>query len=261
MAGFRFTKKQVSQFHQDGYVIAPGLFDTKLMDLLLKIARNDPEFVGKAHVMPDAAGNASRIAITMKMSNDVYTAFVHSEKIVNPMEQVLGGEVYHLHHKMMLKEPKIGGAWEWHQDYGYWYNDGYLLPDLASCMIAVDRAYKGNGCLQVLRGSSRMGRIEHGRFGGQVGANPERVAEIAKKQELVYVEMNPGDALFFHCNTLHRSDPNTSNDPRWSLICCYNAAHNPPFRPSHAPYEKLEKWKDTQIKAVAKEQLATLVPA
>jgi hypothetical protein len=35
------------------------------------------------------------------------------------MERLLDGEVYHYHHKMILKEPKIGGAWEWHQDYGY----------------------------------------------------------------------------------------------------------------------------------------------
>ena len=75
-------------------------------------------------------------------------------------------------------------------------------------MIAVDRASKANGCLQVLRGSHRIGRIEHGRFGGQNGADPERVQVAMKRLELVYCEMEPGTALFFHANLLHCSGPN-----------------------------------------------------
>ena len=28
------------------------------------------------------------------------------------------GELYHYHGKVLLKEPEIGGKFEWHQDYG-----------------------------------------------------------------------------------------------------------------------------------------------
>ena len=36
---------------------------------------------------------------------------------------------------------------------------------------------------------------------------------------------------------------------RWNLICCYNAARNDPFFPSHHPqYTALEKVPDTAIK-------------
>lgn len=67
--------------------------------------------------------------------------------------------------------------------------------------------------------------------------------------ELVYCVMEPGDALFFHCNTLHRSAQNKSPEPRWSLICCYNAARNNPYKESHHPrYEKLEKVSDAALK-------------
>ena len=60
--------------------------------------------------------------------------------------------------------------------------------------------------------------------------------------------MNPGDALFFHSNTLHASDSNESEDPRWAMICCYNAASNDPYKDSHHPrYTKLEKVEDDQI--------------
>jgi uncharacterized protein involved in type VI secretion and phage assembly len=55
--------------------------------------------------------------------------------------------------------------------------------------------------------------------------------------------------LLFHCNTLHRSDQNRSPDRRWTLICCYNAARNDPYREHHHPrYTKLEKVDDGALK-------------
>ena len=173
------------------------------------------------------------------------------------MERLLGGEVYHYHHKMNMKEPYVGGAWEWHQDYGYWYNNGCLYPYMASCMIAVDRATRENGCLQVLKGSHLMGRIDHGKIGDQTGADMERVNAAMERMELVYCEMEPGDALFFHSNLLHRSDQNNSPDPRWVFICCYNARPQRPLQgPSgHPSYSYLEKWPDSRIKEIGRRQL------
>ena len=62
-----------------------------------------------------------------------------------------------------------------------------------------------------------MGRLTHVKIGDQTGADPERVAAAAERLELVYVEMEPGDALFFHPNMLHRSDQNRSPNDRWAL--------------------------------------------
>ena len=61
--------------------------------------------------------------------------------------------------EMIMKEARVGGAWTWHQDYGYWYGNAVLYPDLVSVFIAVDRATRENGCLQVLEGSHRCGRV------------------------------------------------------------------------------------------------------
>lgn len=48
----------------------------------------------------------------------------------------------------MMKEPKVGGAWEWHQDFGYWYEDGLLHAggSVTAC-IAIDNHTEANGCL------------------------------------------------------------------------------------------------------------------
>jgi hypothetical protein len=96
-----------------------------------------------------------------------------------------------------------------------------------------------------------MGRVEHGRFGEQTGADPERVEAAIKRYEMVYFEAEPGDVLFFHANTLHASAANTSPNPRWSLICCYNTKSNDPYKKSHHPnYTPLAKVNDDMIKRV-----------
>ena len=52
--------------------------------------------------------------------------------------------------------------------------------------------------------------------------------------------MEPGDALFFHCNVLHRSDQNKSDRRRWAFLVAYNRASNDPvIKHSHPNYTKL----------------------
>ena len=252
------TAEQIEQFNRDGYLMVESLFDAEEMSLLLSVARADQQLAQQAYDRLDSSDGRSKLWITDSLGEDIYSAFVRCRRVVEPVEQLLGGEVYHYHHKMMLKEPFVGGAWEWHQDYGYWYENGCLFPEMASCLIAVDRATTENGCLEVIKGSHRMGRIELGKAGEQKGADVERVNEALKHLDLVYCEMQPGSALFFHCNLLHRSDPNESPNPRWSLICCYNAAHNPCRAvPNHPAYTYLEKWPDSKIKALGRRQLET----
>lgn len=48
---------------------------------------------------------------------------------------------------------KAGGTWEWHQDYGYWYGNGCLWPNMVAVIVAIDPNTRENGCLQLLKGS------------------------------------------------------------------------------------------------------------
>ena len=252
----KLTEDQLQQFNRDGYLMKRDLFDAEEMELLIRIAKNDQRLEHEALERRDADAGTSKLWLTDALEDDIYSAFVRCLRIVEPLEQLLGGEVYHYHHKMMLKEPFVGGSWEWHQDYGYWYSNNCLFPLMASCLIAVDRATKENGCLQVIKGSHLMGRIDHNKTGDQTGADIDRVNEALKHLELVYCEMEPGTALFFHSNLLHRSDANRSPNPRWSLICCYNAARNPcKGRQNHPEYSYLEKWPDDRIKEIGKRQI------
>jgi ectoine hydroxylase len=233
---------EVQQFLQDGYVLIPDLLVPEEVKILVEAAHADEKMLDSAFELADNDGGKVRLSGWNYAGDDTLGLIARLPRIVDRMEAFLDDEVYHYHSKMILKQPRVGGAWEWHQDYGYWYQNGCLFPDMASCLIAVDAATRANGCLEVLKGSHRMGRIEHGRFAGQTGADPERVKVARERLEHVYCEMAPGTALFFHSNLLHASAQNVSPMPRWALICCYNARTNTPYKSSHHPsYTKLDK--------------------
>lgn len=241
---------------RDGYLIVRGLFDAEETALLRGAIETDPVLRASLYERKDAQGNATRIALWNEPGDSVYGLAARSRRVVDRMEGLIGAEVYHYHSKLTAKEPFDGGAWEWHQDYGYWYHNGCLYPDMGSVMVALDRSNRDNGCLQVLRGSHRVGRVNHSTgaaagAGDQVGADMQRVAWMLEHQERVYVELEPGDGLFFHANVMHRSDQNRSPNRRWTVLFCFNATHNAPFDAQgvQAPYSPLEKVPDAAVKA------------
>jgi hypothetical protein len=248
MANGPLSGDQVRAYRTDGYVLARGFFDAVEIDLLGRAAREDRALDAHSFSRSDGEGGQVRLSLWNHPGDSIYGMFARCESIVNSAELILEGEVYHYHSKMIMKDAKVGGAWTWHQDYGYWYRNGVLYPLLTSVFIAVDPATRENGCLQVIRGSHELGRIDHALTGDQAGADKARVEEILRRLPLVHVEMEPGDALFFHANLLHRSDRNESRNPRWSMICCYNAARNDPYKDSHHPrYTPLAKAPDAAI--------------
>ncbi len=251
---------QVREYLDSGSTLVRGFYSPSEIALLARAAKEDSELDKRSFGRADGEGGVVRLSLWNHPGDGIYGMFARCEKMVRSAEQLLGGEVYHYHSKMILKDAKVGGAWAWHQDYGYWYGNGVLQPLLTSAFIAVDPCTRANGCLQVLRNSHHCGRINHVLMGDQAGADRERVDELLKRPEqypLVYVEMEPGDALFFHANTLHRSDRNASDNPRWSMICCFNAARNDPYKESHHPrYTPLSVVPDAAILEVGAKRFA-----
>lgn len=225
----KLTDEQMAQYHKDGYILVKGFCSKQETDKLYKVALEDEAMSKNAMDLNDQSGMKTKLSLWFKPGNDVFGYLTRSEKMVNAVGQLLDGEapVCHFHSKLMQKEPKVGGAWEWHQDYGYWYKNQFMFPDqLISVMVALTEANKQNGCLQVIKGSHKLGRVNHGFAGEQVGADMVMVENALKTMELVYCEIEPGDALFFHSNLLHRSAANLSDKPRWSIISCFNSQSN-----------------------------------
>lgn len=245
----RVSVAEAERFREDGMLLKRGYFDAEEIALLRRAIGKDDSLQANMVEIPDPEWVKTELVVWNHPGDDLFGAVARCARIVEAMESMLGGEVYHYHSKLIAKQPRTGGGFRWHQDFGYWYENGILFPDLASVMIAVDRMTVENGCLQVLKGSHRLGRVTHIDVGGQKSADPERVEEARKVLEHVHCELEPGDCLFTHCNTLHASAPNESDTPRTALLCCYNAARNNPFRAHHhASYTPIEMLPDEAVK-------------
>ncbi|MEM6842320.1 MAG: phytanoyl-CoA dioxygenase family protein [Bacteroidota bacterium] len=252
-----FTRQHLADFERDGYVIIKEFFSPEEADLIYQTSTEDEVINEKSFDFNDSSGLRTKLALWYTPQDDIYGLYSRSARMVEAAEMILDGTVGHYHSKLMQKEPKKGGAWEWHQDYGYWYNNGFLYPDMVSIMLALTEANRENGCMQVLKGTHRMDRVEHNITGEQVGAHMEKVEEAIKRHELVYVELQPGDALFFHCNLLHRSNANLSDYSRWSLISVYNRITNKPYKDEPAScYTSIEKVADDSLLKAGKKGIA-----
>lgn len=229
-----------NNFSNDGYIIKKNLFSEDEINKLKKFIDSSSDKKNDARETRSSTGKLS-ITLWDHPSDDLFGKFSTNERIVKPMEEYLGDEVYHYHSKIIWKKPGDGG-FDWHQDYGYWYHNACLYPDMGSCFIMLDRATKENGCLKVLKGSHKVGRIGHGVSDTpEQTADMERIAELEKRHESVYITAEPGDVLFFHANLLHSSDENKSSDSRRTLIVCFNTKSNNPYKDSgHASYSPMK---------------------
>jgi ectoine hydroxylase-related dioxygenase (phytanoyl-CoA dioxygenase family) len=104
-----------------------------------------------------------------------------------------------------------GAGYSPHQDApAYRFVDTHV-----SCMVAVDDAVIGNGCLEVVSAC-------HQELLPTDDAGCIR-ADIAEALAWVPVEVRAGETLWFHSRTPHRSAPNLGPTPRRALYPTYNA--------------------------------------
>ena len=252
------TVEDKARFWDDGFFIKRRFFDDEEVGFVHRALVEDAtlrdnvidrqEAFGARETEWDASDGIVQI-MWCRAGEDLFGAISRGARLAEGAERLLGGEVYNYHHAINMKPSGGGGSFRWHQDFGYWYEDGILFPDMLNAITAIDLVRRDNGCIQHLRGSHRLGRLTHLTVHGQNCADPERVEWAMERCEIDYAEMEPGDVLFQHCNTLHCSEPNTSDRPRTVLLCGYNLARNNPFRAHHHnSYTPLEKLPDSAVK-------------
>ncbi|RUS92236.1 hypothetical protein EGW08_000089, partial [Elysia chlorotica] len=238
---FKVTDQMIQNYKDLGYFLVRGFLSPAEV-AKLKTAVEHERFTKHSYGLSDEDKHKAGLIMWKHPGNDVTGMLARCEKVVGTCEKVLGGEVYHYHTKLFTKEAKTGGKLIWHQDYGrvffflYWYKNGCLFPDLMTAFVPIDRCYKENGCLEILEGSHRCGRIQHNLQTSQTGADLERVEHLKAVCPHRVVEMDAGCGL------------NTSDTKRWALIPCYNLkSNNPVYEHHHPQYTPLEKVPNTAI--------------
>lgn len=230
----QLTNKQKEQFHNDGYIIIKKLLSDNEIKPILQACYDTDILDEHASSNKDFDGNESfRAAFWRDPKGDTLLSKLPlMPRIAGAADQLLATESYYWRSRLVFKKPFEPGKVEWHQDYSFWYRDGCVFPDMLSCSVAITPSNKENGCLEVLKGSHKIGRLDlESHQEGAEYPNPEFVAKIADKCERVFCELGAGDGIIFHSNTLHASGPNTTNSSRVLVHNTYNAHYNEPIKP------------------------------
>jgi ectoine hydroxylase len=234
------------EFWTRGYIVVRNAFRPDEMAILKDVIQRNAlmnEHAERARIKSTGRTRPSfdtTVVWNDTSGDDIFAKVTRSCKIMDRLEACFGDDVYVYHNKVTLKYPGMVG-FSFHQDYAYWYEMGNLFPDMASTFVAIDRATLENGCLRILEGSHKLGRINHVYRDGvsDSGVDPERLQVIRKVCREVPIEMDSGDAVIFHGNALHGSDDNRSEQSRMALIGCYNTRHNSPYKTDgHPTYQR-----------------------
>lgn len=246
------SAEQLTQYQHSGFLVVRSMFEESEIEPLRSACLADPTIGGALFALADIHGNAQELVSYTDLSDDLVGIIPRIQRMVSTAEKLSGKDLYHWHSKLSMKQPHTEGNWNWHQDFGYWYYQGCLRPDMLTATVAVDRCFSGNGCLKLAEGSHQLGRLDHCRQGQASGADPVFLQRALNKLKVIECVMDPGDVVFFHSNTLHASGPNRSGSPRTLLHCSYNAIDNTPFltgQESHSYSGPLQVVPDDFIKS------------
>jgi ectoine hydroxylase-related dioxygenase (phytanoyl-CoA dioxygenase family) len=101
----------------------------------------------------------------------------------------------------------------WHQDRNYWP----LEPEIViSAWLAIDRVTIENSCVQVIPGSHRL-VVPHVPAGADMEFGTMADLAHVDVNNIVNLELLPGQFFLFNERTLHHSEPNRSSKRRMGM--------------------------------------------
>jgi phytanoyl-CoA hydroxylase len=210
-------------FDEQGYFLAPGLFDRveagELRDRFMRLREAGAypgDVVGVDPSSNDPLENYPRM-IHMHRWDEVALAWLLEPRLAQALATLLGGlEPFAVQTMLYFKPPGARGQAP-HQD------QYYLRADPGTCVaawMALDECDEENGCLEIVPGSHEWPIL------CTIAADTSQsftdvTVPLPDDAELVPVPMQPGDVLFFNGSLVHGSKPNGSDRFRRALIGHY----------------------------------------
>ena len=156
----KLNQAQVESFERDGYLFFPGLFRPEEIRVLLDevpalYAQRRPENVR------ERTGDAVRTNFAAHMYSAPFARLARHPRMVEPVKQLFGEDVYMHQFKINGKMAFDGDVWQWHQDYGTWRNDDQM-PEARAMNVAIflDDVNEFNGPLMFIPGSHKLGVLD-----------------------------------------------------------------------------------------------------
>ncbi|RTE54072.1 phytanoyl-CoA dioxygenase family protein [Arenibacter aquaticus] len=212
------TKQQITFFEEEGYLVIDNLLNesevtyySNLYDSFLDNRIDASKYRSDLSGSDDAAKeNITQIMVPSKIVPEMLEKVLHIKSL--RMAQELMGDDIALDFDMLInKAPNTNTITPWHQDAAYWIN----MPDkrAASCWVAIDHAYKENGCMWYTPKSHLSEILQHEQTGNKGALKCE-----GSEENSVCIELSPGSCVFHQGGTLHYSRGNSTNDNRRAII-------------------------------------------
>lgn len=229
---------QIASFHEDGYLIAPGLFDDDLIrqvrDRYDAIAKKGEAIPG--HWMPQDENSNNPLARYPRLMQPHRFDDLAMKMMLHPplglaLRALLGEEAVACQ-TMYYFKPSGSKGQALHQD------NFYLAVKPRTCIAAwtaIDPATPENGGMYVVPGSHRLD-ISCPDPKDFVRTQRTNLVEIPKGMKAQPAIMQPGDTLFFTGSVIHGSGPNRTKDQwRRSFISHYLPASSTHISKHYTP--------------------------
>src|SRR5262245_55344249 len=214
----QLSADQLRDFDEQGYLFFPNCFSEEEIALL----RDDAEAILKLdrqEVWREKTG-APRTAFAAHTFNETFRLLASHPRLVEPLRQLFGEDVYVHQFKLNAKVAFEGDVWQWHQDYGTWARDDGM-PQARAMNIAVflDEVMPINGALMLIPKSHKHGVLKAGHDVDTTSyplwtLDKETVTQLASEGGIVAPTGKPGSVLMFNGNVVHASPPNITPYPR-----------------------------------------------
>src|SRR5712691_1802511 len=160
--GMKLTAAQIEQFDRDGYLFFPSHFSAAEIKALTDevpqlYAQRRPENVR------EKGSDAVRTNFAAHMYSAPFARLARHPRMIEPVVQVFGEPVYMHQFKINGKMAFDGDVWQWHQDFGTWFNDDQM-PEARAMNVAIflDDVNEFNGPLMFIPGSHKLGVLDAG---------------------------------------------------------------------------------------------------
>jgi ectoine hydroxylase len=227
----KLTHEQLQQFDRDGYLFFPSLFSAAEVKALTDevpalFAQRRPENIR------EKGGDAVRTNFAAHMYNRVYARLGRHPRMISPVKQVFGEDVYMHQFKINGKVAFDGDLWQWHQDFGTWQADDQM-PEARAMNIAIflNEVNEFNGPLMFIPGSHKLGVVEADHDQTTTSyplwtINHDTIRKLVASGGLVAPKGPAGSMIMFHGCLVHGSTANLSPWDRWNVYLSLCAVSN-----------------------------------
>jgi ectoine hydroxylase len=217
------SAEQITRFDRDGYLFFPSLFTS---DEIARLVAEVPAIFAehRPENVREKGSDAVRTSFAAHMYCEAFARLARHPRMVEPVKQLFGEDVYMHQFKINGKMAFDGDVWQWHQDYGTWTNDDQM-PEARAMNVAIflDEVNEFNGPLMFIPGSHKLGVLEAGHDTATTSyplwtIDHQTISRLVARGGIVAPKGPAGSMILFHGCLVHAS---TSNLSPWNRVAVY----------------------------------------